>query len=79
MIHLHILTRSATIQQANQNMVEAGIILPNECEPFIHQLQQLDPKDLIAVLMESVRILNMTPVAKRINFYYVDIDAISKN
>ena len=48
-----ILHRNQIQQQTSQNMVEAGVLKPEETEMFIGELQQLNLKDLITVLLES--------------------------
>lgn len=74
---VYILSRDTLIKQTVQNMIEAGFILPNEAEMFTNQLLRLDPKDLLCALLESHDLREQAP--ERINFYPIDIDAISKN
>lgn len=72
-----MLDRDNVIKQTVQNMIEAGVVKPEEQEMFTNQLQQLDPKDLLAALLESVKFREQEP--KRIKFYPIDVDAISMN
>ncbi len=74
---IYILDRDAVIKQTVQNMIEAGLVKPEEYDLFTGQLQRLDPKDLVAVLLESHMFRESEP--KRIKFYPIDMDAISKN
>jgi len=52
-MNILVLNRNRVIKQTVQNMVEAGVVMPEEAEKFTEQLQQLDPKDLLAALLES--------------------------
>lgn len=72
-----ILDRDVVITQTVQNMIEAGVIKPEEQKMFTEQLQRLDPKDLLIALLESHNFREQAP--KRVNFYPLDIDAISEN
>ena len=40
-------------QQIIQNLVEAGALVQDEIAGYLHRLDKLDSKDLIAVLLES--------------------------
>ena len=71
------LQRDTVILQTVQNMIEAGIVKPEEYKMFTEQLHQLDPKDLLTVLIESNNFREQSP--ERIKFYPIDIDAISIN
>jgi len=67
--------RDTVIKQTVQNMIEAGVVKPDEYEMFTEQLYQLDPKDLVATLLESH---NMREQAQDIIRFY-PIGEISKN
>ena len=71
------LNRDSIIKQTVQNMIEAQIVKPEEDKKFTAQLQQLNPKDLLTVLLESH---NFREQAKeRISYYPIDIDDFSMN
>ena len=74
---IYILDRDTAIKQTVQNMIEAGVVKPEEYKMLTEQLQQYDPKDLLTVLLESHNLREQEP--KRIKFYPIDIDAISMN
>lgn len=74
---IYILTRDNAIKQVVKNMLDAQVIIPEEADMFAEQLWRLDSKDLVAVLLESCELREQEP--KRINFYPLDVDAISKN
>jgi len=52
-VEFYFINRETVIKQTTQNMVEAGVIEPDDAELFVNELQQLDPKDLLTVLLES--------------------------
>jgi len=72
-----LLERDSVIKQTAQNMIEAGIVKPEEYEFYTQLLEALDPKDLLAALVESHMFRESE--SKRIKFYPIDIDAISMN
>ena len=69
------LDQESVIKQTVQNMVEAGVIKPSEDAILTAQLQHLDPKDLLTVLLES-HILREQSI-ERISYY--PIGSISSN
>ena len=74
---IHITDRDSVIKQTVQNMIEAGIVKPEEDKMFAAQLYCLDPKDLLTVLLESH---NFREQAKEpIKYYPIDYGAISGN
>ena len=73
----YMLGRYNVIKQTVQNMIEAGVVKPEEQAMFTNQLQQLDPKDLLTALLDSVKLREQEP--KRIKFYPIDVDAVSMN
>lgn len=76
-MNIYLLDRDTAIKMVVQNMIEAGVIKPDEQAMFTEQLQRYDPKDLVTVLIESHTFREQAP--RRINFYPIDIDAISMN
>lgn len=76
-MNIYVLDRDTVIKRIVQNMVEAGVVKPCEHEIFTNELQKLDPKDLLAVLVESHTIREQQP--KCMNFYPVDAGAFSPN
>ena len=81
---IFILSRDDVIKQTVQNMIEARVVKPEESDMFANHLQQLDLKDLLAVLLEShcfreqFKELPSTAI-KATSSYQVDVAAISKN
>lgn len=73
----YILTRSLAIKQATQLLVEAGVIKPEEYTTYMAHLLTLDPKDLLAVLLEAWHL--WTKSEYHINFYPIDKEGISNN
>ncbi|KKK77120.1 hypothetical protein LCGC14_2856800 [marine sediment metagenome] len=71
-----ILTRDTAIKQIVQNMIEAGIVLPDEYDMFTAQLQQLSTEELLIVLVDSCEFREQY---HRINFYPIDMASISTN
>ena len=74
---IYILDKDEVIKQILQNIVEASIISPSECKDYESYLQKLDPVKLIATLIESW--CAREQALKPINFYPIDIKAISMN
>ena len=79
-----ILIRDDVIKQTVQNMIEARVVKPDEREMFANHLQQLDPRDLLAVLLEShcfrEQFKDLPAPNQTATFaYQIDVDAISKN
>ena len=71
------LNRDSIIKQTVQNMIEAQIVKPEEDKKFTAQLQQLNPKDLLTVLLESH---NFREQAKEhISYYPIDAESFSSN
>ena len=52
-MNILILQRDTVIRQTIQNMIEAQVIRPEEEDMLTEQLQQLDSRELIIVLVES--------------------------
>lgn len=48
-----VISKDNIERQIAQNMIEAGIILPDECPFFINLLKAMNGKDLIVALVES--------------------------
>lgn len=49
----YYLAREQVKQQIIQNLVEAGVATRDEATEYLHELNRLDNKDLLAVLLES--------------------------
>ena len=83
-MNIYILDKDTVIKQVAQNMIEAGVVRPEEQRMFAEHLQQLDPRDLLAVLVESHNFREQfkdLPVVRQraTNSYPIDIDTISMN
>ena len=76
-MNIFILQRDTAIKQIVQNMVEAGVVKAEEDKQYTAQLQQLDPKDLLATLVESHMIREQ--MNGSISYYPIDYKAISSN
>lgn len=76
-MNVYVLDRDTVIKRIVQNMVEAGVVKPCECNMFIGELHKLDPKDLLTALVESHNIREQQP--KHIDFYPIDAGAFSPN
>ena len=72
-----VLNKDSVVKQTIQNLVEAGVLRPSECSDHEAYLRQLDPKELIATLVESHDLRSNAP--SPIMYYPIDMDAISKN
>jgi len=74
--------RDMVIKQTAKNMVDAGVLKPEEAEVFTDYLQQLDPKDLITALVESSICREKAPTATTLCVtvtYHVDVAALGTN
>ena len=74
---IYILNRQSIIKQTVQNMIEAGVILPEETDMFTGQLLKLSSNDLALALLESYNLREMY-VAKQ-NYYQIDKEALCPN
>ena len=74
---IYILNRQSIIKQTVQNMIEAGVILPEETDMFTGQLLRLSSEDLALALLESYNLREMY-VAKQ-NYYQIDKEALCPN
>ena len=72
-----ILNRDTVIRQTVQNMVEAGVISMDEADMFTDQLDSLDQKELLTVLIVSHNLKDAS--VKTINYYPIDMELISNN
>ncbi len=76
-MNIYLVDRQSVITQTVQNMVEAGVLKPDEHELLTRQLQKLDSKDLLVALLDSWNLREEAP--KYIDFYPINFDAISQN
>ncbi|KKN54533.1 hypothetical protein LCGC14_0591250 [marine sediment metagenome] len=76
-IEYKVVDRNSVIKQTIQNLVEAGVLLPDECKYYKLHLQKLSTNDLILELIAAQLLREQTP--SPISFYPIDIEAISMN
>jgi len=72
-----VISKESIERQTAQNMVEAGIILPDECPLFINLLKAMNERDLIVALLESWQARQQA--TNPIGFYPVIPEDISPN
>ena len=71
------ISRENIERQIAQNMIEARIILPDQCPFFINLLKALNGTDLIKALLQSWQVRER--VLDPISFYPVNLENISLN
>ena len=68
--------RDVVAKQTLQNLIHAGIVEPENAQSAIVAILSLDPKDLLAVLMESHQ---MAEAKERGKYIFIDWACISQN
>ena len=66
-------------RQATQNLIDAGTLTPGEAKGYMSKLAKLDPKDLLAVLLESWELKEEVKAGNPIRSYPIDYLGMSDN
>lgn len=77
MLNNYMLDRESTERRVVQNLAEANIITEYEQQAMFEHLSTLDEKDLIAMLLESHNLRELTVMPSKV--YPVDIRYIGRN
>lgn len=73
---LYVFDRNQVERLTLHNLIEAGIIKPDEAQQALLAMRDLDPKDLLAVMLESHQ---LREDASKAQYFPIDYLSISKN
>jgi len=77
MEHIFILDPDIVKRRTAQNLVEAGVLHESEVNHYLNYLNTLDPKDVIATLLESHTLRDESTNHK--SYYPIEIERLSRN
>ena len=74
---IYMMDRDSVERQTLQNLVEAGIVEVKNAQSALTALRDLDPKDLLAVMLESH--IAREAVADKKQYFPIDYASIGQN